>query len=52
METDAAITSKLTTEFQAAIPEKVRGVLELKPGDSVAFETTPDQRVWAKTERF
>lgn len=32
------VTSKLTTKSQATIPEKIRKVLGLHPGDSVAFE--------------
>lgn len=32
------VTSKLTTKSQATIPEKIRKVLGLRPGDSVAFE--------------
>ena len=35
---EAAITSKLTTKSQATIPEKIRKILGLHPGDSVAFE--------------
>ena len=32
------VTSKLTSKSQATIPEKIRKVLGLHPGDSVAFE--------------
>lgn len=32
------VTSKLTTKSQTTIPEKIRKILELHPGDSVAFE--------------
>jgi AbrB family looped-hinge helix DNA binding protein len=32
------VTSKLTTKSQATIPEKIREILGLHPGDSVAFE--------------
>ncbi|OGR12635.1 MAG: hypothetical protein A2277_20200 [Desulfobacterales bacterium RIFOXYA12_FULL_46_15] len=32
------VTSKLTTKSQATIPEKIRKVLGLHPGDSVTFE--------------
>ncbi len=42
---EPVISSKLTTKCQATIPEKIRGVLDLHPGDSVAFETTADQKV-------
>ena len=38
------ISSKLTTKCQATIPEKIRGILELHPGDSVAFEVTPEKK--------
>ena len=43
---DEIVTSKLTTKCQATIPEKIRGVLGLHPGDSVAFEILEDQRVY------
>lgn len=39
------ISSKLTTKCQATIPEKIRGVLDLHPGDSVVFEVTEDEKV-------
>jgi bifunctional DNA-binding transcriptional regulator/antitoxin component of YhaV-PrlF toxin-antitoxin module len=32
------VTSKLTTKSQATIPEKIRKILGLFPGDSVMFE--------------
>jgi len=35
---ETAITSKLTSKSQATIPGKIRKILDLKPGDSVAFE--------------
>ena len=38
-------TSKLTTKSQATIPAKIREILDLHPGDSVAFEVGEDQRV-------
>lgn len=34
--------SKLTKKYQATIPEQVRRVLELKVGDSVAFDMEGD----------
>lgn len=40
-----AITSKLTSKSQATIPEKVRKILGLYPGDSVAFEIDKGNRV-------
>jgi antitoxin PrlF len=42
---EPGISSKLTTKCQATIPEKVRGILDLHPGDSVAFEITSDKKV-------
>ena len=42
---EAVITSKLTTKSQATIPEKVRKILGLQPGDSVAFEVNENQKV-------
>jgi antitoxin PrlF len=48
MEMESARTSKLTTKCQATIPEKIRGILDLKPGDSVTFEVTQDQRVFIR----
>ena len=40
------MTSKLTTKCQATIPEKIRGILDLHPGDSVVFEVMKDQKVF------
>jgi len=40
-----AVLSKLTTKSQATIPEKIRKILGLHPGDSVAFEITENQNV-------
>jgi bifunctional DNA-binding transcriptional regulator/antitoxin component of YhaV-PrlF toxin-antitoxin module len=34
----SVIANKLTTKCQATIPEKIRGILDLHPGDSVVFE--------------
>lgn len=42
---EAVITSKLTTKSQATIPDKIRKVLNLKPGDSVAFEVGGNNKV-------
>lgn len=42
------ISSKLTTKCQATIPEKIRGILGLHPGDSVAFEVTPEKKVFIR----
>jgi antitoxin PrlF len=41
----AVITSKLTTKSQATIPEKIRKILNLHPGDSVAFEMCENNKV-------
>ena len=45
---EPVIASKLTTKCQTTIPEKIRGILDLHPGDSVAFEVTPDKKVFLK----
>jgi antitoxin PrlF len=42
---EAIITSKLTTKSQATIPGKIRKILGLHPGDSVAFEVNDDRKV-------
>ena len=42
------ISSKLTTKCQATIPEKIRAILELHPGDSVAFEVTSEKKVFIR----
>ncbi|MBW2328164.1 MAG: type II toxin-antitoxin system PrlF family antitoxin [Deltaproteobacteria bacterium] len=42
---EASITSKLTTKSQATIPEKIRKVLGIRPGDSLAFEVSENHRV-------
>ena len=45
---ESIVTSKLTTKCQATIPEKIRGILDLHPGDSVAFEVTADKKVFIR----
>ena len=35
-------TSKLTTKYQATIPEPVRQLLQLQAGDTVAFDVEGD----------
>jgi AbrB family looped-hinge helix DNA binding protein len=40
----SAITSKLTTKCQTTIPEKIRGILGLHPGDSVMFEVAEETK--------
>ena len=42
---EAIITSKLTTKSQATIPGKIRKILGLHPGDSVAFEVNENLKV-------
>ena len=41
----SVITSKLTTKSQATIPEKIRKILGVMPGDSVAFEVNKSLKV-------
>lgn len=36
-------TSKLTSKYQATIPEPVRRVLHLQAGDAIAFDIENDQ---------
>ena len=43
---EQVVTSKLTTKCQATIPEQIRGILDLHPGDSVVFEVMEDKRVY------
>ncbi|MFO7751315.1 MAG: type II toxin-antitoxin system PrlF family antitoxin [Desulfobacteraceae bacterium] len=38
-------TSKLTTKSQATIPGKIRKILGLHPGDSIAFEVDENKKV-------
>ncbi len=40
--------SKLTTKFQATIPQDIRILLKLKAGDQIIFEITKDQKVLIK----
>jgi antitoxin PrlF len=42
---ERVITSKLTTKSQTTIPGKIRKLLELNPGDSVAFEIGEGNKV-------
>ena len=44
----SVITSKLTTKCQATIPEKIRGILGLRAGDSVVFEVAKDEKVFIR----
>ena len=46
-----AISSKLSTKYQARIPEKVRSILDLHPGDSVVFEVAKDDKVFIRKAR-
>ncbi|MDA3918521.1 MAG: type II toxin-antitoxin system PrlF family antitoxin [Deltaproteobacteria bacterium] len=38
-------TSKLTSKSQATIPGKIRKILGVRPGDSVAFEVDENKKV-------
>ncbi|HEX4068545.1 MAG TPA: type II toxin-antitoxin system PrlF family antitoxin [Candidatus Babeliales bacterium] len=40
--------SKLTSKFQATIPQDIRTLLKLKAGDQIIFEITKDQLVVVK----
>ena len=40
--------SKLTSKFQATIPQDIRSTLKLKAGDRILFEITKDQQVVIK----
>ncbi len=42
---ETLICSKLTTKCQTTIPEKIRTLLDVKAGDSVTFEITPNNQV-------
>jgi len=42
------IASKLTAKCQTTIPEKIRGILDLHPGDTVAFEVAPYKKVFLR----
>ena len=39
------ICSKLTSKYQATIPEKIRSMLGINAGDSVAFEINSNKQV-------
>ena len=40
--------SKLTSKFQATIPQDIRTTLKLKAGDQIIFEITKDKQVIVK----
>ncbi|HLC07621.1 MAG TPA: type II toxin-antitoxin system PrlF family antitoxin [Candidatus Babeliales bacterium] len=40
--------SKLTSKFQATIPQDIRATLKLKAGDQIIFEITKDNQVIIK----
>jgi len=42
---ESIITSKLTSKSQATIPGKIRKILGVRPGDSVAFEVNDNSKV-------
>ena len=39
------IYSKLTSKFQATIPNEVRKTLKIRAGDRIVFEIMPDNRI-------
>lgn len=43
-----ATSSKLTAKCQTTIPEKIRKILDLHPGDSVTFEVAPHKKVFVR----
>lgn len=42
---ESLICSKLTSKYQATIPEKIRSILGIKAGDTVAFEINSNKQV-------
>ena len=40
--------SKLTSKFQATIPENIRAILNLKASDQIIFEITKDKKIVIK----
>ena len=42
---ESLIYSKLTSKYQATIPEKIRSILGINAGDSVAFEINQNKQV-------
>jgi AbrB family looped-hinge helix DNA binding protein len=40
--------SRLTSKFQATIPQDIRAILDLKAGDRIIFEITKDNHVKIK----
>lgn len=42
---EASLTSKMTSKYQATIPAAVRKVLGLESGDTVAFDIVPGHGV-------
>ncbi len=40
--------SKLTSKFQATIPQDIRSLLDLKAGDRIIFEVNKDKQVTIK----
>ena len=42
------VTSKLTSKSQATIPAKIREILGLAPGDSVAFEINESHKIYIR----
>jgi antitoxin PrlF len=44
-------TSKLTTKYQATVPERIRRVLRLNAGDMIAFDVEGDEVILRKARR-
>jgi antitoxin PrlF len=44
-------TSKLTTKYQATVPERIRRVLRLNAGDMIAFDVEGDEVRLRKARR-
>lgn len=42
---ETLICSKLTSKFQATIPERIRAILGIHAGDLVSYEITPNKQV-------
>ena len=45
---ETLICSKLTSKYQATIPEKIRTILGIHGGDSVSFKIAPDKQVFIR----
>lgn len=45
------ITSKLTSKSQTTVPQSVRRALNLKPGDSLAYEITEGKVILTRASK-